>query len=269
VLRLSANGAAIPGSTQLTTAASAPSVASNGAGQAVLAWLVQGDATPGPTYALEAIRYDPSAKTWGTPQFVDVCTNCTSPGSLTTTAVRVAVNAGGTATVAYNRWPGLYGNEIWVATAAANTWTTPVAVDAETTDGFPAVAIDDTGAVSVAWVTSTDIVASSSATGASWSSPTTIISGAGGSNASPFRLYADTGGDTFLVWPVGGDAEAAERKVGTTAWTGLTTTLPGSSVMSAFADSLAFPRAGCGLPLRVSWTSLDGGLSALYAYDGR
>ncbi len=274
VTRLSTPGAAIPGSSDTVASVSNPSLAMNVSGDAVLAWEVTfATSTAG---AFQAIRYDASTRQWGTPTFLDVCTDCSELELPSSPAVALAEN--GDAFVVWTQAPEPQTNaRTWAATSAAgsNDWSDEVALSPEVSfdpnhsyNTFLAqVFADPAGGAIATWMTNDSLV-SNRYSGGAWQGDQTI--GPGGENRYPEHIVFDGAGTAWCVWMSPGPeletVAVATRRESDSTWT-IEPPLP---TTYDFADpQLVFVHDDCQGPLLLFIDGKGAAASGVYAASQR
>ena len=194
---LSANGQAIPGTSQTTMDSETPHVAVDPAGDAVAVWSVSSTKSGG-AEAVQAAHYDAATSTWGAPAFVDVCNGCSTAISGYQTTPRVAMDAQGNAIAIWNRFDG---HGVWSSRfTKAGGWSAPQDIsdskNEQDADDSPRVAIDATGNAVATWFEGPFFHANHSKAGA-WAAPVTLSSTASDSDVQP---VFDSSGNALLVW---------------------------------------------------------------------
>jgi hypothetical protein len=275
VTRLSTYGAAIPGSSDTVESIDGPSIAMNASGDAVVVWEVTfATSTAG---AFQAIRYDASTRQWGTPSFIDVCTDCVGV-NVNPSFPSVALAENGDAFVVWTQAPEPQTNaRTWAATSAAgsNDWSDKVALSPEVSfdpnhsnNTFLArVFADPAGGAIATWMTNDSLV-SSRYRGGVWQGDQTV--GPGGENRYDEHIVFDGAGTASCVWMSAGP-EQQSVAVATLGASDSTWTLGAPPPITyGFADPQpVFVHDDCAGPLVVFIDGTGLGPSGVYAASQR
>jgi hypothetical protein len=250
-VRLSTNGAAIAGTSDTTAASQSPHVAVDPAGDAFVVWNVSGK-TSGGAQAIEAVRYDGTAHTWGTPTFIDVCAHCSPAGTSYATTPRVAADAQGNSIVIWNRWTG-DGTGIWFSRfTPAGGWSTPVDIsdskNAQNPASTPRIAMDPGGRAVATWLEGPVLRANRYAAGAWGATPATLDQ-----HSIDFIVQPafDSTGNALLVWANSTDVKLVRFDAASSTFG--TTTVIATAIQAGYAQVAARGGGACGGALAVFW----------------
>jgi PKD domain-containing protein len=192
-------------------AQTAPSVAIDGRGDALVAWETPAS---GGFYTIDA-AYRPAGGGWHQPIPVD-------DDAVKNVAPSVAFTPGGEATIV---WATENGSDEAVASATTTigtSWTSPIQVATDTTFLVVQVALDSSGEATAAWSgydgTDYQLGAAERPSGGSWHSDGNLAPGADEPDPLAFDLAVNAAGKAALVWGVGvnepGAIAAAVRPAG-------------------------------------------------------
>jgi PKD domain len=177
-------------------AQTAPSVAIDSQGDALVAWETPAS---GGFYSIDA-AYRPAGGTWQQPISVD-------DDAVKNVAPSVAFTPGGDATIVWATENGSDEAVVSASTTTGTSWTSPLQVTTDTTFFAVQVALDSSGEATMAWGgydgTDNQLGAAELLPGGSWHSDGNLAPGADVPDPLAFELAVNPAGKAALIWGVG------------------------------------------------------------------